>query len=453
MLIRVVVKNLFSFGEEREFNMLPAPRHSRFSHHKYKVNGVSVLKQAILYGANGAGKSNLIKALSLLQGFALGEKSAFDLYSFKHKFSEEDSPVILGCEHIRGGKVYFYVVEIQGNVVLTEELYISGLGQEPDELVFKRKTDLLGKSKLQFQSGFGSDVERKVLQSVVEKNFVKPDESIFFVLTELDSLFFEDVRHALMFYRSSLRIILPDSEIDVLIQKMDSDRNFRQFVLETTQTLQTGISDLKIKSILLEEYLGTNERKLFQKTTNDLRNISDGEYQLVKLGEETINVIKEENKLWVKLLELKHENRGSLDPIFWISEESDGTIRLLQFLSLFYDILRIRGVFIVDEIERSIHPALIKKLIEKFSKNENTAGQLICTSHESQLLDQEIFRQDEIWFAEKDKNGCTDLYPLSDFKEHHTKSIQRGYLNGRYGAIPFLGDLDKLNWNQHAPVE
>ncbi len=103
----------------------------------------------------------------------------------------------------------------------------------------------------------------------------------------------------------------------------------------------------------------------------------------------------------------------------------------------------------IDEIERSIHPLLIKELIQKFSHDEHTKGQLIFSTHESNLLDQEIFRPDEIWFAEKDK-GATKLSPLSDYREHHTIDIRKGYLNGRYSAIPFLANLRDLNWDTHA---
>jgi len=88
------------------------------------------------------------------------------------------------------------------------------------------------------------------------------------------------------------------------------------------------------------------------------------------------------------------------------------------------------------------------KLKEVFT-HEETKGQLIFTTHESNLLDQKIFRQDEIWFAEKDKNGSTDLYSLSEFKEHKTIDIRKGYLNGRYGSIPFLANLKDLNWHEY----
>jgi hypothetical protein len=117
---------------------------------------------------------------------------------------------------------------------------------------------------------------------------------------------------------------------------------------------------------------------------------------------------------------------------------------------LFQGVVDKPKVYIVDELERSMHPTLAKELVTKFSHDKETKGQLIFTTHESNLLDQSIFRQDEVWFAEKSPDGSTDLYSLSDFKEHHTIDIRKGYLNGRYGAVPFLANLHDLNWHAYA---
>ena len=89
---------------------------------------------------------------------------------------------------------------------------------------------------------------------------------------------------------------------------------------------------------------------------------------------------------------------------------------------------------------------MIKSIIHKISAMENAAGQIIFTTHESGLLDQDIFRPDEIWFAQKDSEQATKLYPLSDYNIHRTANIENGYLAGRYGGIPFLSNLKDLHW-------
>jgi AAA15 family ATPase/GTPase len=162
--------------------------------------------------------------------------------------------------------------------------------------------------------------------------------------------------------------------------------------------------------------------------------------------------MKEEEVIYSKILFFRHlEKTGFIPPLF-LGEESDGTIRLLDLLPAFKELIDENKVIIIDEIERSMHPLLIKELVQKFSGDKSTNGQLIFTTHETALLDQNIFRQDEIWFAEKDKTGATDLYSLSDYyPEHSTIDIRKGYLNGRYGAIPFLANLEDLNWHINDP--
>jgi AAA15 family ATPase/GTPase len=93
-----------------------------------------------------------------------------------------------------------------------------------------------------------------------------------------------------------------------------------------------------------------------------------------------------------------------------------------------------------------MHPILIKDIMQKISESNTAKGQLVFTTHESGLLDQNIFRPDEIWFAQKDSEQATQLYPLSDYNIHKTANIENGYLIGRYGGIPFLSNLKDLHW-------
>ena len=99
-------------------------------------------------------------------------------------------------------------------------------------------------------------------------------------------------------------------------------------------------------------------------------------------------------------------------------------------------------------IERSIHPSVIKELVRLVANDKNMKGQLVFSTHETCLLDQEILRTDEIWFAQKDIHGSTELYSLSDFNVHSTANVENGYLNGRYGGIPFMNELKALHWDE-----
>ena len=126
-----------------------------------------------------------------------------------------------------------------------------------------------------------------------------------------------------------------------------------------------------------------------------------------------------------------------------IGEESSGTQRLFQSAGAWLNVLNNGEVILYDELDTSLHPLMTRFLIGLFhdkSTNPKNA-QLIFTTHDTSLLDSEIFRRDQIWFIEKDKKGASRLYPLSDFSPRKDEKLERGYLRGRYGALPFIGEL------------
>ncbi|HBO36845.1 MAG TPA: hypothetical protein DD633_09930, partial [Sphaerochaeta sp.] len=155
MFIRCMIRNMYSFGEEKEFNMIPAPRFTRLKGHVYQKQGVELLKMASLYGANGAGKSNLLHALSFLRRIVVASDlpSTMVLRRIKH-FHATEVPSALAVEFISSDVPYIYALEFSDQSVLKEELYISGLGKKDDTLVFERITDDKFKTKLTFSDAF-----------------------------------------------------------------------------------------------------------------------------------------------------------------------------------------------------------------------------------------------------------------------------------------------------------
>jgi hypothetical protein len=140
-----------------------------------------------------------------------------------------------------------------------------------------------------------------------------------------------------------------------------------------------------------------------------------------------------------------HKNDAGATFNLDLDEESDGTRRLLELLPALHRMRNRGGVYFVDEIDRSMHPSLVRKLLEFFlSSCVDSFAQLIVTTHESNLLDLDLLRRDEIWFAEKDRDQATRLYSLAEFKVRNDLEIRKHYLQGRFGAIPFLGNLDRL---------
>ncbi|MCB0124198.1 MAG: ATP-binding protein, partial [Caldilineaceae bacterium] len=128
-------------------------------------------------------------------------------------------------------------------------------------------------------------------------------------------------------------------------------------------------------------------------------------------------------------------------------EESEGTKAFFAFAGPWLDVLKNGWVLAVDELDSSLHPLLVKHLVQMFHNpqiNKNGA-QLIFTTHETSILSQEVFRRDQIWFVEKDEFNATSLYPLSDFSPRKgVENLESGYLRGRYGALPYFRNIERL---------
>jgi hypothetical protein len=448
MLLRIVLENLLSFGEQKEFSMIPYGRLQTLTDHCMPKGGIELLKMASIYGANGAGKSNLFRAVRMLQSFVVKEESTEELSSSYFKFFEDGAqrPQLVSAEFFANEQAYYYALELVGGIVRTEELYLSGLGKGDDQLLFERKTDNSGVSSLRFDPAFEQDAKGAILKEILLEEFVKPTRSVLKVIAMRDNKLLGPVRHAFDWFEKRLVVVLPNSRPRAIVDMIDRDRPFKDFAEQTMCAFNLGISSIRSERIRISEYFGRDDEEAAAHWKRKLEESPDQVLGIRTDKGEELAVVLEDEEVFVKRLILGHQAFGGREIDFRLSEESDGTRRLLDFVPMLKLLATSEHVFLVDEIERSIHPLLIKELIQKFSHTSGTLGQLIFSTHESNLLDQQIFRQDEIWFAEKDSNASTDLYSLSEFKEHKTIDIRKGYLSGRYGAVPFLADVEAISW-------
>ena len=452
MLIRIVIENIFSFDERKEFTTIPNSRLKTLEHHKYDFDGFNILKTSSIYGANGAGKSNLVKAIDLFKKLVVLEKIPFRLKDSIFKFNDRDDDrgQLFAVEFIQDQKSFYYGLVLKNNMIMVEELYHSGLGKQEDELIYERKTNNNGDSDIRFLKEFENDEKSRILKSVLIEDFVKPNEPILKLLSNRDNPYLKDIKLAYKWFVDTLQIITPESKPRALAHTIDLDDEFKNYARDLMCSFNIGIDELISEKKEIEEFFGEDNLKEVDKLVKDLEESPQKMIGLRSNTGDEIVIVKENERIWVKTLKVGHTGKQGRAVLFNLDEESDGTVRLLDFVPAFKDVIASEKVFIIDEFERSIHPLLIKELIQKFSFDPATKGQLIFTTHESNLLDQKIFRQDEIWFVEKNKDGATDLYSLNDFKEHKTIDIQKGYLSGRYGSIPFLGNLQDLNWHDYA---
>ena len=450
MFIRCMLNNIYSFGKETEFNMIPAPRFSRLKGHKYQKQGIELLKLASLYGANGAGKSNLIRSLGFLQDIVVSGDlpSSMMIRRMKH-FHSPKGAMVLAVEFISADVPYIYALEIGEQAILKEELYISGLGTKKDTLVFERVAREGGKVSLKFFDDFTKNEEGRVLKGILENNLIKQNKTSLKILSELDNPLLMDVKRAFGWFKDKLVVITPSSRSSALAHRLDIDEEFHRYAEDILCTFSVGIKKLRTVTKPIQEFFGDDNKADMEKLLNRVVENPAAMLGLFNSNGEEIVVAAENGDVVVKQLKTEHKAKDGSPVMFDLSEESDGSIRLMDYLPAFKDLMNKEITYCIDEIERSIHPLLIKEIIRKFSADDTSTGQLVFTTHESNLLDQEIFRQDEIWFVEKDASGSSDLYSLCDFKEHNTKDIRKGYLSGRYGSIPFLSNLKDLNWDKY----
>ena len=443
MLVRFVLENVFSFGKRKEFSTIPNTRLKTLKEHIYNIDNFEILKLSSIYGANGSGKSNLIKSLDYLKLFITGEEMPIAYRNNAFRFNENKKKILV-IEFIQTNTAYLYGLELDENSIITEELYISGLGRKDDFLLYERKT-VGEKTTIKFFDEFENDKKSTVIKEVLIEEFVKVDKPILRLLANRENKNLKEIKNAFNWFNKSLQIITPQSKPIALAHRIDSDETFKMFAEGLMSSFNIGIKSLVTERTNIYDYFGkdnTNEIDELITKIEDSKNKAIG-FRTRK--NEEIIIVKEDAEYVVKTISLVHE-ANKVQKSFTLDEASDGTVRLLNFAPAFKNIFLEDKVVLIDEIERSIHPLLIKELIRKFSAESYTKGQLIFTTHESNLLDQNIFRQDEIWFTEKDIEGATDIYSLSDFKEHKTIDIRKGYLGGRYGSIPFLGNFNDLNW-------
>lgn len=439
MLLRFAAENIMSFRDTVEFNTFPSSKSHSHDWHKVACNHAIALRMSAIYGANGAGKSNLLKCISLLRSMVMSEKLGdlqlpYDLF-FKLDREGHSRQSELAVEFFTEGQIYYYHVVFTGMVVRQEELSISG--KSKDISIFTRSHKSIYVSPEFFTAGSDEKSTDVFLDAI--GRVIRPDMLAFSFFGRYYPEELPVVKKAYDWF-PRLQVVAPSMTAEALPYLIEKDAEFAALVNEIIPELNTGISSLRVNSLVINEDDIKDNSPL--KAVYNAAKANPGKPQTLDL----YTVIMEGGVVMLKSLIAVHINSYGEEIGLNIREESDGTRRLVEYMPLLYSILRKGGVFVIDEIERSIHPIMIKSIMRKISDSKEARGQIIFTTHESCLLDQNIFRPDEIWFAQKDVNQSTQLYPLSDYNIHKTANIENGYLAGRYGGIPFLSNLSDLKW-------
>ncbi len=449
MLIRFTIENFLSFNEKQFFSMLPGKGTLKPNHKTTPVKGVSTLKTAVLFGANASGKSNLIKAIefgraTVLKGTKIEQPIEFQKFKLNKKSATKNSYIEYEIQH--KGKNYAYGFIFNSKEIIDEWLF--EIGKTSEKKIFERKNT----------NEFDLDFLFKKNSKQEEKQFLKftakstPRNQLF--LTQVrntnitdNTTDISDILNIIDWFQNTLTVIYPSSKSVSKKFELLEDTNLQELFSEMLDYFDTGIDGIDFKSLDFEKVQVPDGLKdeikndlLSDKSEKNnvfLSNPQDDKYYVFSKTSET--------EIEAKVLKTKHKVIGGTYELFDLKDESDGTRRIIDLIPLIIDFFKGGNVFIIDEVERSLHPNLVKDLFDFIlNKCDKVSSQIIVTSHEATLLTQKLLRKDEIWFAVKNKTGDTCLHSLEDYNIRFDKEIMKDYLLGRYKGVPKLGNRNNL---------
>jgi len=444
MIIRFTVDNIYSFGESTEFSLIAGKGTTNDGHvlRGVKRDDISILRSSIVYGANASGKSNLVKSLNLLKKIAINGIPATGIPFYK-LCTELKEKATLEVELKYDKTYYAYGVVVSSKEILEEWLYV--INKRSENKIFERKNSSNG-VRVDIGKGLISDKSLSQMLNYMGETTPKNKSYLSEYMTR-NGKNLNGVEEVFDWFSNRLKIIFPNTKYKGLSFNLHMKEEFVKPLETMLKFFQTGIDKIRKDKIKVEQ-LTDVDNSIIAKIQRDLKpkkaillTSRDGKanytFQLDLNG-----------NLQVFKLRTEHKRMNNGPITFEMSEESDGSLRMIDFIPALIDMTHNPSVYLVDEIDRSLHPMLTYELFEyyfnKICNNRDT--QLICTTHESNLLDLNLFRSDEVWFVEKDKKGSSHITSLVEYKPRPDVNLKTGYLQGRYGAIPFFGNLNDLHW-------
>ena len=446
MISGLRLENFKSFDKSARLTMVSSSKIRANPEHCVDIPKTArILKNAVIYGANAAGKSNLIDFFRLFH-MVLADSIplwAMDWFS-KSKEGNRTRPTVLEIQFSVQDKFYAYGFSAVLNErrIVEEWLYsLSPYGAKAKRLLHR----IVGKED-GIVCGKKLDSEDSQRFLTYAKDFSKNSTGLF--LTELSrgkSFKSESVLSVLqsvqLWLLKHIVVFSPSSPITDFRYYYNEESLTR--VNDLIRTFDTGISAVAIQTISLDEFKRKIHPIILQEMLMNVQaKLRDGA-KIMKLSMRSQDdffslVFASGDEPIITTLKLRHGN-SFYD--FSFNEESDGTRRVFDLL----DMLLTEAddtVFVIDELERSLHPMLTKHFLELFNeKRKKARTQLIFTTHEDAILDQNLFRRDEIWFVERDSANNSRLYSLDRFKERYDRVLGKAYLEGRYGAIPVFSSF------------
>ena len=410
MLIEFSVKNYRSFRDEAVLSM-EANGSGTLKSVLIPFGGIQILPGVAIYGKNGGGKSNVIRAFWLAVQFIKNaqktqhENAAIPVVPFALNDYSASEPTEFSFVYTLDDIKYWYSFAATKEKVYSESLYYAPKKQKA--LVFAREGQTFT---------FTTEKSRRNLISKV----VADNQLFFSVACTMND---EVCAKAMSWFRQMVYFSRDYSDIPRQLLEYSNDSNMLKAISDYAKAADVGIEDMKFEINSKE----INEEADLPENIPD--EVKAALVQFMHLLSETSNNSETHLKMGQVTATSIHQGE----------DESDGTRKLMALAPAIESVLSKGGLLLVDEIEKELHPALVDFIVSKFqSKKTNLNGaQIIFTTHSTELLSMELLRKDQLYFVDKNKDdGVSELYSISDFSTRTTENIRKGYLLGKYGATP-----------------
>lgn len=423
MLIEFKFGNFRSFRDEAVLSM-EAMGLGRLKNCLISYNSMKLIPSVAIYGKNGGGKSNVIRAFWLAVQFIKNaqrtqhENAKIPVKPFLLNDYSKDEPTFFEFTYVLDNVKYIYGFSATKEKIFSEYLYHSPKGQKAT--VFTRT-----EQKFTFTE---EKAKRKLISEAVA-----PNQLFFSVACTMNDA---DCMRAMKWFRDYVFFSRDYADIPEQLLEYSNDKNMLAAISGYAKAADLGIEKMEfefkdevVKDFESEKNIPEEIRfalTAFMQNLKENSNISE-----IGLQKSEVRATSYHNGI----------NKSGIKTSFTLdlSDESDGTRKLMSIAPAIESVLNNGGIVLVDELEKELHPMLVNYIVAKFqSKTSNPNGaQLIFTTHNTELLNMELMRKDQLYFADKNrKDGASELYSIGDFSTKTADNIRKGYLAGKYGATP-----------------
>lgn len=413
------------------------------------------VRGAALYGANAAGKSNLVLAMGfardlIVRGRGLNRSIGVRPFALR---KGDNRPSGFHWQFIHDGQLWSYGFDVTSRHIVEEYLFSRDENGDEEKMWFGRKTDENGETKVEFGPGLVARGNSRLslrLELIAEN--LRANQPF---LTHAVENKVEELSSVSREFTSGLQIFKAENTIRNLVMSPDEAAAFVRFAGELLRFADTGIDGLELsrkphfEDDLLEE-LPDEDQEAIESTFYN----GDPQFLFNFDNADSPFAIEEDESggVWTVRFRTTHKNeQGEIEefPFEW---ESEGTHRILQLAAAFFYLRHEATTLIIDELDRRLHTLLAREFV-KLALDESSQGQLIFTTHDTNLLDADLLRRDEIWFVDKGKSGASSLYSLAQFEMDKDVDYEKAYLLGLFEGRPYFKFSPLLRGIDAPPVE